>query len=118
MLFSMNDFDTSDQVFKKSIEDFNKAVLSGNAISGDVWKFVYYNDLIDVVDTVERPDEAGRWDYPVDVIFELNEKNFCFTYYHGLTESQENEFLNTVAVPVRKVTKTVIVEEWEVIEDN
>ena len=120
MLFSMDDisFDDNNNVVEKSIEDFNKAVLHGDVISSSVWKFVYYNDIIRVIDTVEYRDEAGRWYYPIDVIFELEGTSFSFTYYRGLTEYQENEFDDMKAVPVHKVVKTIVVEEWEVIEKD
>lgn len=113
-MFTMSDTDFS----TKGIEDFNKAVLCGDTISDRVWQFVYYNDIIEVIDTVEHFEKAGRWEYPVDVIFELEGKYFCFSYYRGLTECQENEFYDMVAIPVHKVTKTIIAEEWESIEDN
>lgn len=62
MLFSMNDidFDADNYVVEKSIEDFNKAVLRGDTISGKVWQLVYYNDIIEVIDVVEHPGAAGR----------------------------------------------------------
>lgn len=120
MLFSMNDidFDANDYVVEKSIEDFNKAVLRGDTISGEVWQLVYYRDIIDVIDTVEYPESAERWTYPVDVIFELDGTYFRFSYYKGLTECQENEFEDMEATPVHKVTKTIIAEEWERNEDR
>lgn len=120
MLFSMNDidFDANDRVVEKSIEDLNKAILRGDTISGKVWQLAYYRDIIEVVDTVEYPERASRWDYPVDVIFELEGTCFRFSYYRGLTECQENEFEDMVAIPVHKTTRIITVEEWVANEDN
>lgn len=46
-------FYDNNNVVEKSIEDFNKAVLRGDVISSSVWKFVYCNGIIRVIDTVE-----------------------------------------------------------------
>lgn len=55
MLFSIDDvgFDNNNEVVEKSIEDFNKVVPRGDVISSNAWKFVYYNGIIRVIDTVE-----------------------------------------------------------------
>lgn len=109
--------DKDEELSNDGMVKLQKAILSGKIISGGVWRFVYYNDILNYIDRRGDLGAAGRWSYPVDVIFELNGKDFCFTYYEGLTEYQESDFLDMAAIPVHKVTKTIVVEEWERIDN-
>lgn len=57
--------------------------------------------------------DEGRWTRSIDSIVELFGRTFMLHWQRGLTEYQENEFMEQpYEVAKRETTKTVVVTEW------
>ena len=80
------------------------------------YKGLELDDDYEEVTTEEGED--GRWTRGVDTIFKLGEDEYwCISWQKGLTEEQDNEFFDD-PFRVKKIVKTVQVEEWIAIDDE
>ncbi len=69
---------------------------------------------IECLEIDEQTGDSGRWETPVETVFELGGEYWLIEWMRGNTEYQENSYLNNIATKVKKVTRTIVVEEWEV----
>lgn len=95
-------------------KEIETAILNGEEISGEVWQVVH--DNLDIVDTTSDMDGAGRWTIPEDIIFKLDGRFFCIWFSRGLTEYQEDEWEDQVAIEV--CPKQITVTTWEVVDNE
>ena len=66
-------------------------------------------------------DEDRRWSRTVTSIIELNDRYFAIIWEEGLTESQENSFLNQpyeVELNEYEKVQVIKVREWNRVENN
>lgn len=100
--------------FENPQEEIENAILRREEISGEVWQVVH--DNFDIIATESDMDDAGRWTVPEDIIFKLDNRFFCIWFNRGLTEYQENEWEDQVAVEVRP--KQITITTWEAVENE
>lgn len=93
---------------------FRDILINKKKVSGDCWFDIYYADFLNEVDKIVNYESEGRWSVPVEIIFEFEGKYYSIWYKRGLTEYQDNEWLDQIAVPVKKVE----VKHCEWIEDK
>lgn len=113
-MFSLEDFgfdymttDGYDQLCDK-VEEL---VLNDTGISAEVWKLIYYADVVNIVDERTYFDEIDNGWVPTNVYFKIGDKYFTFWYDQSVTGELPNKFYDLAAVPVHKVTRTI--EVWE-----
>lgn len=104
------------------MEDFTvpqliDCMLEGKPIPEHEIRRLIYRDFPadpSLVYVEEEEDEARRWYSRTEVIFKVNNERFFRVWYdRGLTELQDNEFEEQVAVEVEPKTRTVVETYWE-----
>lgn len=90
----------------------NKQELTTNEVEKIIWNMGA--EGITYIEEIEGEDR--RWSRTNQVIFEVGGKYFELEYEHGLTECQENEYWAQTPIEVKKVEKTIVVTDWEVIK--
>ena len=104
------------------MEDFTVSQLIDCMLEGkpipehEIRRLVYRGFPADpnLVYVEEEEDEARRWYSRVEVIFKVNNERFFRVWYdRGLTELQDNEFEEQIAVEVEPKTRTVVETYWE-----
>ena len=104
------------------MEDFTVSQLIDCMLEGklipehEIRRLVYRDFPADpnLVYVGEEEDEPRRWYSRVEVIFKVNNERFFRVWYdRGLTELQDNEFEEQVAVEVEPKTRTVVETYWE-----
>ena len=86
----------------------NGIKLSYEEVSGLIWE--EYEDL-PIQTTVEGDDT--RWQRYIDVVIKVDDRFFMLYYMQGLTEFQDNDYEEQVAVEV--VPVQVMVTDWKVV---
>ena len=104
------------------MEDFTVPQLIDCMLEGkpipehEIRRLVYRDFPADpsLVYVEEEEDEARRWYSRVEVIFKVNNERFFRVWYdRGLTECQDNEYEEQIAVEVEPKTRTVVETYWE-----
>ena len=104
------------------MEDFTVSQLIDCMLEGkpipehEIRRLVYRDFPADpnLVYAGEEEEEPRRWYSRKEVIFKVNNKRFFRVWYdRGLTECQDNEFEEQVAVEVEPKTRTVVETYWE-----
>jgi len=63
----------------------------------------------------EEVNDKGRWEEYMFTVVQLDDKYFGIDWNRGLTENQEDSFMDQPYEVVKEtVTKTIIVNEWSV----
>lgn len=99
--------------FDKTFEEWflDKYDNDRNKLFSD-WRLARF--LVYEMPEIERINgENRRWSRSVQSILEIGGRYFGVTWEEGLTEMQENEFYCSSIIEVQKVTKTIVVTEWE-----
>lgn len=106
---------------KKIMERFKagEALTESDCMSlayGDNYKGSELDNDYELITTEDGEDD--RWTRGMDTIFKLGEDEYwCIPWRKGLTECQEDEFWDD-PYRVKKIVKTVQVEEWIAIDDE
>ena len=91
------------------MDNWTKEILqkldNGEELDMSIVREMVWND----VDRIEG--ENRRWSRSVQSIVALGDRYFAIDWEEGLTEMQENEFYDQ-PYEVKKIEKTVVVEEW------
>lgn len=95
-----------------TIEELLDKAIKGEKLDEQEWKQVVYDyamyNKIDMQEGVER-----RWHRDCTIIFPYKDKFYGITYGRGLTEYQEDSFMDCYINEVRQVIKTI--EDWEFV---
>lgn len=74
----------------------------------------YSHDDPNLVEAARVEEEDRRWSRQVNIIFKVNNERFFRIWYDkGLTELQDNEYEEQIAVEVEPKTRTVVETYWE-----
>lgn len=95
-----NDIIADDEKFT---EWFHTVLSTGEVLAGDCWESLYYEGMLNEVETIKCWESEGRWCIPADIIFEFEGKYYCISFAYGKTEEQPNEWDDQSAIPVKKV---------------
>lgn len=93
---------------------FRDILINKKEVSGDCWFEIYCADFLNEVDKIVEHENEGRWSVPVSIIFKFEEKYYSIWYNRGLTECQDNEWPDQIAIPVKEVE----VKHYEWVEDK
>lgn len=100
-----------------TVSQFIECMLEGKPIpEHKVRRLVYLDFPADpnLIRFAEIEGEARRWCSETEIIFKVNgERYFRVWYDKGLTENQEDEFEEQVAVEVEPKTRTIVETYWE-----
>lgn len=96
-------------------EEYNKllrrVLRNKEDMEGYVWRELFWEERINIVEVITHFDDAGRWSCPVDIIFEYDGKHYRIWYSQGLTECQDDEWETQAAEEVHLVE--VVRQEWQ-----